>query len=224
MRFERHERAIGTATVVAAVAGTVLAPIHALSRYATEDGKEDLESAAVRTWADPAREVLSPLLDWSNPDTVYLSYGKLWLPIFATATLCALAVRRHRSPRTIERWAWRVTLTGYVLLTLQLLGSYWTPYLDESFVLLGLPGMLLALPGSTVLGAALLRRNFRPVGTALLLALWIPAMLGLSSLIALGAAAMPMILAWALAGRRLGAAAAPDTSRTRKPDTAAAAP
>jgi hypothetical protein len=222
MRLQEHERAIGTAAVVAAVAGTVLAPIHALSRYAIEDGKEDLELAGVRTWADPARDVLSPLLDWSHPDTVYLTWGKLWLPIFATATLCAIAVRRHRSPRSVERWAWRVALTGYVLLTLQLLGSYWTPYLDESFVVLGLPGMLLGLLGSTVLGTTLLRRSFRPVGTAVLLALWIPAMLGLSHLFALGAAAMPMIWAWALAGRRLGADA--DAYTRSKPDGAAVAP
>jgi hypothetical protein len=203
MRLQQDERTIGRAAVVAAVAGTLLAPVHALSRYATEDGKEDLEVAGVRTWAEPAREALGPLLEWSDPDTVYLTWGKLWLPIFVVTTLCALAVRRRRAPRTGERWAWRVALTGYVLLTLQLLGSYWTPYLDESFVVFGLPGMLLALLGSTALGIALLRRRFRPVGTAVLLSLWIPAMLGLSHLFALGAAAMPMIWAWALAGRAI---------------------
>lgn len=207
MALQDHDRTIGRAAFVVAIAGTLLAPVHALSRYATEDGKEDLELAGVRTWADPAREALAPLLEWSDADTVYLTWGKLWLPVFALATMCALAVRRRRSPRAVERWAWRLALAGYLLLTLQLLGSYWTPLLDESFLFLGVPGMLLALPSSTVLGIALLRRRFRPVATAVLLALWIPAMLGLSHLFALGAAAMPMIWAWGLAGRRLAASA-----------------
>lgn len=100
-----------------------------------------------------------------------------------------------------------------MLLTAQLLGSYWTPLLDESFLFLGLPGMLLSLLGSTALGVALLRRRFRPVATAVLLATWIPSMLLLSSVIALGAAAMPMVWAWALAGRRLAQSSAPVADR-----------
>jgi hypothetical protein len=199
---------VGRAAVVAAVVGTLLAPVHALARYATHEGKEDLELAGVRTWAEPARDALLPLLDWSDADTVYLSYGKVWVFVFLAATLCAFAVRRHRTPRTVERWAWRLALTGYVLLTAQLFGSYWTPYLDESFVFLGVPGMLLGLVGSTALGVALLRRGFRPRTTAVLLTAWIPLMMVLSSLVALGAAALPMVWAWALAGGTLRSPAA----------------
>lgn len=200
-----RERLIGKAALTAAVVGTVVAPIHALSRYATEDGKEDLELPGVRTWAEPARDALLPLLDWSDADTVYLTWGKVWVFVFLAATVCAFTVRRQRAPRAVERWAWRFALTGYVLLTAQLLGSYWTPYLDESFLFLGLPGMLLGLIGSTALGVALLRRGFRPRTTAVLLATWIPLMIGLSNLFALGAAALPMLWAWGVAGSALEA-------------------
>lgn len=119
-------------------------------------------------------------------------------------TLCALAVRRRRSPTGAERWAWRIALAGYALLTAGLAGSYWTPLLDESFLVLGVPGMLVGLIGSTLLGITLLRHRFRSRASAVLVAVWVPLMVGLSALVALGAAVMPMVWAWGLAGRALG--------------------
>lgn len=79
--------------------------------------------------------------------------------VFVAATLCAFAVRRRRIPVGAEKWGWRIALTGYVIATASTFGDYWTPYLDESFLFLGLPGMLLSLIGSTTLGIALLRRR-----------------------------------------------------------------
>jgi hypothetical protein len=196
-------RAIGYAAPAAAIAGTLLAPIHALSRYATPDGAADLDSAAVRAWAVPAARHLHPLLDWSDPHTVYTTYGRLWLPIFATAVACAFAVRAQRHPGRLERWGWRATLLGYLIAAASLVGDYWTPWMDASFTILGIPGMLLSVIGSTLLGLALLRRRFRPRATGWLLATWFPALLALSSLIALGAGLLPMLWAWATAGRIL---------------------
>lgn len=198
-----RDRHIGRAALAAAVVGTVLAPIHALSRYATEDGRSDLESSLVRAWAEPARDALHPLLDWSDADTVYLTWGKVWGLLFLAALLCAVTVRRRRTPEGAERWGWRIALTGYALTTVGVFGSYWTPLLDE-FFLFTVPGLLVSMGGSTLLGFTLLRRRFRPRATAVLLATWIPAMIALSSTVALGAASMPMIWAWGLAGRRLG--------------------
>ncbi|MDP5183262.1 hypothetical protein QOZ88_11485 [Blastococcus sp. BMG 814] len=198
-------RAVGRATFAAAVAGTVLAPLHALSRYATADGAEDLEGPLVRAWAEPATDLVAPLLTWSDPDTVYLSYGKLWLPVLVVVTICAVLVRRRRAPDGLERWAWPIALTGYALATAALLGQYWTPWLDESFVFLGVPGLLASLAGSTLLGVALLRRGFRPRATGWLLALWLPAVVAISTVMALGAALLPMVWAWALASRSLDA-------------------
>jgi hypothetical protein len=196
-------RTAGYLALAGAYAGTILAPIHALSRFATPDGAEDLESSVVRAWAVPAAERLRPLLDWSDPMTVYTTYGRVWLPILLAATACAFAIRRHRDPVGLERWGWRLALPGYVLATASIVGDYWTPWMETSFAYLGIPGMLLSVAGSTLLGVALLRRRFRPRITGWLLATWLPTLVALSGIIALGAALLPMLWAWALAGRIL---------------------
>lgn len=193
------DREIGRAAFTAAVAGTALAPIHALARYATADGKEDLESGVVRAWAEPAAERLRPLLDWAGPDTVYTTYGKLWAPILAAALLCAFAVRRRRTPSGGEKWGWRLALTGLVGMAVGVTGTYWTPLMDEFFVMT-LPFALIAMIGSTVLGVNLLRRGFRPRTTPVLLTLWFPLFIVLSSVVALGAATLPVLWAWGVAG------------------------
>lgn len=194
----------GTVALVSAAVATVVAPIHALARYATEDGRADLALPGVRTWAEPAREALLPLLDWSDPDTVYLTWGKTFLFFLLAATLAAFAVRQRRAPAGLERWGWRVSLTGYVLLTASTFVEFWTPFLEEGFLVLAIPGLLVSLIGSGLLGAALLRRGFRPRAAALLLLLWLPLLVGISNLVSLGAAVLPMLWAWALAGRTLG--------------------
>jgi hypothetical protein len=202
---ERAE-AIGRAAFVGACFATVLAPIHALARYATAEGKSDLNLPGVRAWAEPARNALEPLLDWASPHTVYVTYGKLFLPVFLAATLGALLVRGARGTTTgAEKWGWRLASFGYVLATASTFGDYWTPFLDQSFLLLGIPGLLLSMIGSTVLGFGLLRRGFRPRVTALLLVLWIPLFVVLSGLIAMGAAALPFLWAWGIAARRVHA-------------------
>jgi hypothetical protein len=193
------DQQVGRAAFVAAVAGTVLAPIHALSRFATAEGMEDLESGVVRAWAEPAADALSPLLDWAGVDTVYTSYGKLWAPILLATLLCAFAVRRHRTPTGGEKWGWRLALTGLVGMTVGVTGTYWTPLLEEFFAVT-LPFMLIAMIGSTVLGISLLRRGFRPRATAVLLALWLPLFVLLSSIIAMGAGVVPVVWAFGLAG------------------------
>jgi hypothetical protein len=179
----------------------VLAPIHALSRFATAEGQEDLEFALTRMWAEPAADRLRVLLDWADPDTVYLTYGKAWFFLFAAAAMGAFLVRRAREPRGLERVAWPIALAGLVVSTVGLFGSYYTPLLDESFMFVQLPGMLIALAGSLLLGFALLRRGFRPRTAAWLLVLWFPLGAVLSSIVALGAATLPMLFAWGLASR-----------------------
>lgn len=190
---------IGRAALVAAAAGTVLAPLSALARFATEDGKSDLESDVVRAWAEPARDALEPLLDWGSADTVYTTYGKVWTPILLAALLCAVAVFRRRTPTGAEKWGWRMTLVGLVGMTIGVTGSYWTPALDE-FFLFALPFMLIAMTGGIVLGIGLLRSGFRPRATAVLLIAWPPLFFVLSDVIALGAALLPALWAWAIAG------------------------
>ena len=203
---------VGRAAFVAAVAATVHAPVAALTRFATEEGKEDLESGVVRAWAEPAADVLAPLLEWGSADTVYLTYGKLWAPILLAAVLCAFAVRRHRTPSGAEKWGWRLTLTGITGIGIGVTTSYWTPLLDEAF-LLTIPFMLIGMIGGLVLGIGLLRRGFRPRATSVLLVAWLPAFFVLTDVIAMGAALLPVLWAFGLAGRALAAEPAETPAR-----------
>jgi hypothetical protein len=205
---EQRTRLVGRAAWAMALVGTVVAPLHALGRYRTADGKGDLDSSLVRAWAEPAALHLKPLLDFGGTDGAYLTYGKVWFPVFLAATTCAFLVRRSRREmvgrlRVAETWGWRIALSGYLLATAGVFTSYWLQLVDVGFVVFDLPGLLLSLVGSTTLGVALLRRRFRPVMTAWLLTLWVPLFLAIGSFISLGACALPMIWAWAVAGRRL---------------------
>ena len=187
-----------------AVAALVITPIHALARFRTEDGKSDLDLPGVRAWAEPATERLRPLLDWAGADTVYTTWGKLYLPLFLLMTLCAFAVRRSRpAPYGAEKWGWRIALTGYVVLTVAVAGEYWTPFLEEFFAIAGIPGLLISVIGSITLAIGLLRRGFRPRTVPVLLLLWLPLFVALSSLIAMGAGFLPLMFAWGVAGRAL---------------------
>jgi len=210
-------RRIGRAAWVMAWVGLVLGQLHALARHNTADGKKDLQVWTTRVWSDPARRALRPLLDWASPDAVYLSFGKIWLPVFLAFTLCAFVVRRRRQPVGFEKWAWRVALTAYVWACVSVLLDYWTQWsspnalFDVAF-LVTVPGFLLTLLGSSLLGIALLRRGFRPRVSAWLLALTLPLAFGILQLTSMGSAALPVMFAFGLAGRDL----------SRSPERAAA--
>jgi hypothetical protein len=98
----------------------------------------------------------------------------------------AFVVHQRRRPGGFEKWAWRVALTGYVIATLSVFGDYYTPWIDQSFLLLTIRGLLISLVGSTMLGIALLRNHFRPRATAWLLTLWVPLFIGIGQMTSLG--------------------------------------
>jgi hypothetical protein len=202
-------RAIGMAAWWAACAGVVLAPIHALARFETVDGASDLESGVVRAWAEPAARLLRPILDWSDPHTVYVAYGRVWLFLFLPTVLTAVVVWRSRASRGVERVGWWLALPGYALMLLSLVGDYWTPWMDQSFAFVGLPGTFLGMAGSIVLGVGLVRRRFTPAATGWLLIAWLPLFLLLSSVVAMGAGMLPLLFAWGVTGRRLASGMAP---------------
>ena len=207
MNISPHaQRLVAKSALAAALFGTVAGQLHALARFETVDGREDLELPLTRAWAEPAAEALRPLLDWAGADTVYLTYGKIWFPIFAAFTLAAFVVYQRRRPAGFEKWAFRVALTGYVVATASTFGEYYTPYLDESFLFLGLPGLLVTAVGSTALGVALLKNRFRPAMTGILLAAFIPLVLAITEVTSMGNAALPLAWGWAIAVRRVARA------------------
>lgn len=203
-----RQRAIGRFAWAMAWFGLVAGQLHALARHNTVDGQNDLKLPLTRLWSGPARSALKPLLDWANPDTVYLTYGKIWLPVFVAFTLCAFVVRRRRAPYGFEKWAWRVALTGYVWACVGVFCDYWTQlrtynvFFEPAF-LITVPGLLITLLGSTMLGIALLRRGFAPRLPAWLLALTIPLAAGIDQVTSMGSMALPVMFAFGILGRRL---------------------
>ena len=198
-------RAAGIAAVAASAATIVVAPLHALARFATEDGASDLESPIVSAWAGAAREMAGSLLTFSDPRTVYTTYGKFWLVFMAAVIGCALAMRKQRPApiRTVERWGWRIALTGYSLTALGSFVSHWTPYVDAGFAFLTIPGQLISTIGSTTLGVILLREHARPHLTAWLLALDLPLSILFTMFGSMATGVFPFALAWGAAGWRL---------------------
>ena len=110
--LEAHEREIGRFAWVMAWVGLVVGQLHALARFSVPANAEDLDYPLTALWAEPAMDALQPLLDWGDPDLVYVTYGKIWLPVFLAFTLAAFVVRRRREPRGWERVTWWVLLTG----------------------------------------------------------------------------------------------------------------
>jgi hypothetical protein len=216
--LSEYDRTIGRFAWVMAWVGLVVGQLHALARFRTADGKEDLELPLTAAWAEPADDLLSPLLGWADPDIVYVTYGKIWLPVFLAFTLCAMVVYRRRRPAGFQKWAWRLAIGSYAVASLGVFLDYWTQWtgsyngdgVEAMLFTLGwfvtLPGLLGMLIFSTLLGVTLLVVRFRPVLPALLLALTIPAVIGILMVTSMGSAALPVMFAFAILGRRIAVA------------------
>lgn len=219
--IDGNERRIGRFAWVMAWVGLVVGQLHALARFATEDGKEDLELATTAAWAEPAADWFSPLLTWADPDIVYVTYGKIWFPVFVAFTLCAVVTYRRRQPAGFERWAWRLAISAYTLACVGVFLDYWTQWtgdyngdgiegtLFSIAWVVTLPGLLFTLLFSTVLGVTLLVKRFRPTLPAVLLAAMIPLAFGILQLTSMGSAALPVMFAFGILGRRIARAEAP---------------
>jgi hypothetical protein len=207
-------RLTGLYAMFAAAASLLVAPLLALSYFATDDGAEDLEVGTVSAWADPARDLAGGLLTWASPDRVYATYLQVLALLFPAMFLCALAVRARRPApgRRLERWGWRIALTGYGLATVGILAAFVVLFggdptndaLETVFLALMVPGMLISVIGSTVLGIALLREGFMPKLTAWLLALSLPLQFVGSDVLGHNSLGMvPLLIAWGAVGRHL---------------------
>src|SRR5687768_17394385 len=120
-------RTTGLAAMAAGALGLLCAPLYSLAYFATDDRAPHAESASVNAWAEPARDLLSPLLTFASPDTVYLTYGKLFLFVWIgmLAGLVGLHARHAGHGGRLERWGFRASLVGLLLLTIGAFGAYW---------------------------------------------------------------------------------------------------
>ena len=207
-------RLTGLYAATAATLSLLFAPLLALAYFGTQDGAEDLEIGTVSAWADPARDLAGGLLTWASPDRVYSTYLQALALLFPAVFLCARAVRARRPMPSgrLERWGWRIALTGYGLASVGIAaaavaligGSSESAALNAIFLALMVPGMLISIIGSTVLGIALLRGHYAPATTAWLLALALPLMVIGSSVLGHNSLGMvPLFLAWGASGWRL---------------------
>jgi hypothetical protein len=213
-----HDREIGRFAWVMAWVGLVVGQLHALARFRTEDGKEDLELPLTAAWAEPADDLLSPLLGWADPDVVYVMYGKIWFPVFLAFTLCAVVVYRRRQTVGFEKWAWRLAIAVYAVACVGVFLDYWTQWtgsyngdgVEALLFTIGtwitFPALFLMLLTTTLLGVTLLIKRFRPVLPALLLALMIPLAIGITQVTSMGSAALPVMFAFGILGRRIARA------------------
>jgi hypothetical protein len=207
-------RFIGLYAVAAAVASLFITPPLGLAYFATEHGKEELETGSISAWAEPARDAAGALLTFASPDRVYSAYLQAFALFFPAVLLTALIVRSRwaSQSRRPGRWAWRVALTGYGLLAagvvaiglVLIAGNPSSPIVDPLFLGLLFPGIVLSTAGSSALGVGLVRSGYRPRLTAWLLALAFPLwvvgdfVIGHNSI-----GLVPLMLAWGATGLEL---------------------
>jgi hypothetical protein len=189
----------GLAAVVGGVVGLLYWPLHSLAYFATESGSDSEGLLKPTEWL---REPLEPLLDWSSPDTVYVTYGKIIIVPAAGFLLGLVAVRAALPAVTarLVRWGFRISIVGNVLVLVGLVIEYWLELVDLGFAI-DFPAFLILLAGSTMLGIGMLRERSAPRVGAWLLALAIPLVLGCTLLIGhLSAGLIPLDLAWIVLG------------------------
>ena len=85
-------------------------------------------------------------------------------------------------------------------MTLSVIGDYFTPWMDQMFIL-GIAAMLVIGFGGIALGIMMLRNGFRPRATPILLMIFIPFMFAITSVTSLGSALLPLMWGWAIAAQ-----------------------
>jgi hypothetical protein len=198
-------RLTGLAAVAGGALGVLVSPLYSLAYFATEAGASFAESAVVQAWAEPARDLLNPLLTFASPDDVYLTYGKLFLVVWMgmLAGLIGLHARHAGRGGRLERWGFRASFLGLLLLVIGAFGAYWLGLVDASFAAFIVPGLLLLVLGSSIFGLGTWRAGVAPRAGALLLVLGGPGVLVISELATLGGGLVLLYLAWVVLGRAL---------------------
>lgn len=201
---------VARVSLAAALLGSIVAPIVAVSYLHTPEGIESLDQPSVAFWAKPATDLLAPLLDGAGADRVYLVGTQLMGAIWLATLAAAIATARRRSPVGLERAWWSIALVGYVWFAVGLVGfgvlagllSPAHPAADSVFMAAMLPGLLTSLIGSSLLGVALVRARYPVRGASWLLALAVPLWLFANLVVGHNSIGLlPLLWAWALASR-----------------------
>jgi hypothetical protein len=199
-------RSTGLAAMAGGALGLLCTPLYSLAYFATDDGAPSAESAAVNAWAEPARDLLAPLLTFASPDTVYVTYGKLFLFVWIgmLAGLVGLHARHAGHAGRPERWGFRASVVGLLLLVIGAFGAYWLRLGEVVFVAFLVPGLLLVTFGATLFGLGTWRAGMAPrTGALLLIVGGFPGTFLISELATLGGGLVLLYLAWLVLGHSL---------------------
>ena len=131
---------------------------------------------------------------------MYVTYGKIWIPVCLAFTRGGLPLLP--APRTRGRRATTVAdRAGRVRhLTLSVVGDYFTPWMDQMFIV-GVAAMLVIGFGGIALGIVMLRNGFRPRVTPILLMVFLPFLFAITEVTSLGSALLPLMWGWAIAAQ-----------------------
>jgi hypothetical protein len=138
-------------SILSAILMLVTAPLHAVAYLRTPDGEP-----GVIDWASGAYQIAPSLWDWGGRQSVYLTYGKVTTVLLVGALLGLLPMhwRQRREEARFERWGFRLFAVGYVLLAIGAITEYYTPFLEEAFMFIAIPGLLVTLLGGLLFGIA----------------------------------------------------------------------
>ena len=194
----------GLTAMVGGALGVLVSPLYSLAYFASSDGAGDAESTWVQAWAEPARDLLGPLLTFASPDVVRFTYGKLFLFIWmgVLAGLVGLHARHAGQGGRLERWGFRTSFVGLVFLIIGAFGAIWL-MIEVFFVAFIVPGLLLLVLGSPIFGLGTWRAGVAPRAGALLVILGGPGVLVISDIATLGGSLVLLYLAWVILGHAL---------------------
>jgi hypothetical protein len=197
-------RRAGLAAMVGGALGVLVSPFYSLAYFASSDGAGEAQSAAQKAWAEPARDLLEPLLTFASADVVRITYGKLWLFVWIgmLAGLVGLHALQAGKGGRLERWGFRASFAGLLLMVVGAFGFWLELALDvAAFVLF--PGLLLVFLASPVFGVGTWRAGLAPRIGAVLLVVGGPAILVISEIATLGGGLILLYLAWVVLGYAL---------------------
>ena len=210
------DRSISRTSVAGSAAVLVAAPLHAVA-YIRDEGED---AAGAIPWTDAAYRAAPALWDWASRHSVYLNYGRITSVPLALMLVGAVALhRRQRRPeRRFERWAFRAFAVAATLLVCGVLLEYYTPFLEEAFLILALPGLALTLITGLLFGIATARADAVPTWQGALLAVaFLPGMPLLVALLGHIPIGMSLVaVAWIVIGLQLLRTAA-DADRRSTP-------
>jgi hypothetical protein len=135
---------------------------------------------------------------------VRFTYGKLFLFIWMgmLAGLIGLHARHAGQGGRLERWDFRASFAGLLLLVIGAFGAIWL-MIEVFFVACIVPGLVLLVLGSPIFGLGTWRAGLAPRAGALLLGVGGPAVLVISDIATLGGGLVLAYLAWVIVGYAL---------------------